>query len=240
MRAHSLFVSFARESRFASLALMLAICGTTWSGAQESDFKQFPKYEIFGGYVAAGQAGDYTDLNFPGASTGIPSTFSSTHGVEASLLYNFNRVLGLKGDFSVQPHSEGFHVGVCTPSPCSPVMLNIVINPKLFNLLAGPEFKLRNHSRFTPYAHGLVGLAHGNASFTVSGAVISGSVVSFSLKTSETGFAAAMGGGADIRFSNRFSFRTGMDFNPAWVGRDDSGATTVIKNVRLWGGILFH
>jgi opacity protein-like surface antigen len=234
MRAHSLFVSFGRESRFALLALMLAICGTTWSGAQESDFKQFPKYEIFGGYVAAGQASDYNYLNFPGAPTGIPSTFSSTHGAEASLLYNFNRVLGLKGDFSVQPHSEGFQVGVCTPSPCSPVMLIAAINPKLFNFLAGPELKLRNHSRFTPYVHGLVGLAHGNASFTVSGAV------SFSLKTSETGFAAAMGGGTDIRLSNRFSFRTGMDFNPAWVGRGDSGARTAIKNVRLWGGILFH
>ena len=225
----------ARQSRFASLALMLAICGATWSGAQESDFKQFPKYEIFGGYVAAGQVGDYTDLNFPGASTGVPSTFSSTHGAEASFLYNFNRVLGLKGDFSVQPHSEGFKVAVCTALPCTPVILNVAINPKLFNFLAGPELKLRNYSRFTPYVHGLVGLAHGNASFTVSGAV-----VSFSLKTSETGFAAAMGGGADIRLSHRFSFRTGMDFNPAWVGRDDTGDRSVIKNVRLWGGILFH
>src|SRR5215470_13441273 len=232
MRAHSLFVSFARESRFALLVLMLAICGTTWSQAQDSDVKQFPKYEIFGGYVAAGQAGDYTELSFPGASTGIPSTFSSTHGAEASFLYNFNRVLGLKGDFSVQPHSEGYQVGVCPSTPCSPVILNVAINPKLFNFLAGPEFKLRNHSRFTPYVHGLVGLAHSNASFTVSSAL-----VSFSLKTSETGFAAAMGGGADIRLSNRFSFRTGMDFNPAWVGRDDSGARTAIKNVRLWGGI---
>ena len=156
------------------------------------------------------------------------------------MLYNFNRVLGLKGDFSVQPHSEGFQASVCTPSPCSPVMVRVAINPKLFNFLAGPEFKLRNHSRFTPYVHGLVGLAHGNASFTVSGAVVSGAAVSFSLKTSETGFAAAMGGGADIRLSNRFSFRTGMDFNPAWVGRDDSGARTAIKNVRLWGGFLFH
>lgn len=236
MRAHSLFASFARQSRFASLALVLAICCTTRSRAQESDFKQFPKYEIFGGYVAAGQAGDYTDLNFPGAATGIPSTFSSTHGAEASFLYNFNRVLGLKGDFSVQPHSEGFQgqVAVCTPLPCTSVMLSVALNPKLFNFLAGPEFKLRNHSRFTPYVHGLVGLAHGNASFTVSGAF--GSV---SLKTSETGFAAAMGGGADIRLSHRFSFRSGMDFNPAWVGRDDSGGRTAIKNVRLWGGILF-
>ena len=240
MRAQSFFVSFISQSRFATFVLVLAIWCTTWSRAQESNSKQFPRYEVFGGYVAAGQAGDYTNLNFLGASPGIPSTFSSTHGAEASLLYNFNRVLGLKGDFSVQPHSEGFQVGVCTSLPCSPVRLNVAINPKLFNFLAGPEFKLRNHSRFTPYVHGLVGLAHGNASFTVSGAVVSGSVVSFSLKTSETGFAAAMGGGADIRLSHRFSVRTGMDFNPAWVGRDDSGARTAIKNVRLWGGILFH
>ena len=68
----------------------------------------------------------------------------------------------------------------------------------------------------------------------------SGTAVSFSLKTSETGFAAAIGGGADIPLSSRFSFRTGMDFNPAWVGRDDSGSRTAIKNVRICGGIRFH
>lgn len=233
MRAYSLFMSLTSRCRYASLALMLAICCTTLSRAQESNFKQFPKYEFFGGYIATGQAGGYSDLSFRGVD--IPSTFSSTHGAEASFLYNFNRSLGLKGDFSVQPHSEGFQVGVCTPLPCAPVIQNAATNPKLFNFLAGPEFKLRNHSRFTPYVHGLAGIAHANASFTSSG-----SVVSFSLKTSETGFAAAMGGGADIRLSHRFSFRTGMDFNPAWVGRDDSGARTAIKNVRLWGGILFH
>ena len=235
MRAQPFFVSFTSQSRFATLVLMLAICCTTWSRAQESDFKQFPKYEIFGGYIAAGQAGGYNDLSFRGVDTGIPSTFSSTHGAEASFLYNLNRVLGVKGDFSVQPHSEGFLTGVCTQAPCTPVIQNAAINPKLFNFLAGPEFKLRNHSRFTPYVHGLLGLAHATASFTTSGAA-----ASFSLKTSETGFAAAMGGGADIRLSSRFSFRTGMDFNPAWVGRDDSGARTAIKNVRIWGGILFH
>ena len=195
---------------------------------------QFPKYEIFGGYIATGQAGGYNDLNF-GQGAQVPSTFSSTHGAEASFLYNLNRVLGLKGDFSLQPHSEGFLTGVCTQLPCTPVIQRADINPKLFNFLVGAEFKLRNRSRFTPYTHGLIGLAHATASFTTSGAA-----ASISLKTSETGFAAAMGGGADIRLSNRLNFRTGMDFNPAWVGRDDSGAKTAIKNVRIWGGILFH
>lgn len=235
MRAHSTFVSFTNPSSFLFLALILAICCTSWSQTPESDFNQFPKYEIFGGYIAAGQAGDYNNLFFRGVGSAVQSTFSSTHGAEASFLYNFNRVLGVKGDFSVQPHREGFLTGVCAQLPCTPVKQNAAINPKLFNFLAGPEVKFRNHSKFTPYAHGLIGLAHGNASFTSSGAV-----ASFSLKTSQIGFAAALGGGADIRLSNRFSFRTGMDFNPAWVGRDDSGARTVIKNVRLCAGILFH
>jgi opacity protein-like surface antigen len=236
MRAVRSFVSFMHQRGLVLLALMLGIASATCSEAQPTNFSQFPKYEIFGGYIAAGQAGGYNDLNFRGVATGIPSTFSSTHGAEASFLYNFNHVLGVKGDFSIQPHSEGFLTGVCTQLPCTPVVhQQASINPKLFNFLAGPEFKFRNHSRFIPYVHGLMGLAHANASFTSSG-----SVASFSLRTSETGFAAAMGGGADIRLMHRLSFRTGMDFNPAWVGQDDSGARTVIKNVRIWGGILFH
>jgi opacity protein-like surface antigen len=213
---------------FSILALGWLLISCAAAIAQESDFKQFPKYEVFGGYLAAGQAGEYSDFHFK-FGVQLQSTFTSQHAAEASFLYNFNRVLGLKADFSLQPHHEGF------PVNGSPVFQQASINPKLFNFLAGPEFKFRNHTRFTPFVHGLIGAAHATASFSLSG-----NGRTLSLPASETGFSTAVGGGADIRLSRRFSFRTGMDFNPVWVGRDDDGSRTVIKNVRLWGGILFH
>jgi len=212
---------------------ILAICCEPWTAAQDNNSKQFSKSEIFGGYLAAGQAGGYNDLQF-GMGVELQSSFSSTHGVDVSYVHNFNRFLGIKGDFSLQPHSEGFQAGICMQLPCSPVFQSASVNPKLLNFLAGPEIKLRNHSRFTPYFHGLVGLAWASATFSTSGPA-----ANLSLNSSETGFATAIGGGSDIRFSNRWGFRTGMDFNPAWVGRDDSGARTVIRNVRISGGVLF-
>lgn len=225
---------FAALGRFVLVLFILVVSCAMRVAAQDSNSRPVPRYEVFGGYMAAGQAGGYSDLQF-GNGIALQSSFSSTHGVEASFLHNFNRILGVKADFSLQPHTEDFHVGICTQLPCTPVILNTGINPKLLNFLTGPEIKLRNHTRFTPYIHGLAGIAHASASFTISG-----TAVNLSLNSSETGFAAAVGGGSDIRFSNRFSFRTGMDFNPAWVGRDDTGARTVLKNVRLWGGLLFH
>jgi len=234
MHAPSSVRDFTTKWQFVVLLFVLAISWPPQVAAQDSNPRQFPRYEIFGGYLASGQAGGYNDLQFGNGVT-LESSFSSTHGVGASFLHNFNRVLGLKADFSLQPHSESFRAGVCTQLPCSPVIQNAGVNPRLLNFLAGPEIKLRNHTRFTPYIHGLAGIAHASASFTTSG-----SAANLSLNSSETGFATAVGGGSDIRFSNRLSFRTGMDFNPAWVGRDDTGARTIIKNVRLWGGLLFH
>jgi hypothetical protein len=50
----------------------------------------------------------------------------------------------------------------------------------------------------------------------------------------------AFGGGTDLRISRRFSFRTSLDFNPKWVGRDDAGARQVQNDLRLAVGVLFH
>ena len=234
MSARSLTVTFASQRAIRRFMLTLMICFAQWVWPQDRSPSRFSRYELFGGYLAAGQAGGYTDLNFtPGAE--VPSTFSSTHGVDVSFLRNFNNFLGIKGDFSLQPHKEGFLAGVCIQLPCSPVVQTSTINPRLFNFLVGPEVKLRNRSRFTPYAHGLIGVAHATASFSTSG-----SAASISFKTSSTGFATAVGGGADIRLGRRLSFRTGMDFNPVWVGQESSETGAVIKNVRIWGGILFH
>src|SRR5215472_2733284 len=119
MRASSSIRSFAGEWQLVLLLFILAVSCPPQAAAQDSNSRPVPRYEIFGGYMAAGQAGGYNDLQF---SNGIAlqSSFSSLHGVEASFLHNFNRVLGLKADFSLQPHTENFHLGICTQLPCTP------------------------------------------------------------------------------------------------------------------------
>jgi hypothetical protein len=61
------------------------------------------------------------------------------------------------------------------------------------------------------------------------------------IKVSKTGVALALGGGFDIRVSKRFSFRTSVDYNPAYIG---GGTTTDPRNwrdqVRFSVGIVFQ
>lgn len=61
------------------------------------------------------------------------------------------------------------------------------------------------------------------------------------IKVSTTGVALALGGGFDIRISKRFSFRTSVDYNPAYTG----GGTTIDphswrNHVRFSVGIVFQ
>ena len=233
MCPRSFTAAVANLKRAALLILVFTIGCARWTLAQDSNSRPFSRYEVFGGYLAAGQTA-YSDLQF-GNGVSLQSGFSTTHGVEVSFAYNFNRILGIKGDFSLQPHTENFTAGICMQAGCSPVLQRASANPRLYNFLVGPEFKLRNHTLFTPFAHGLTGIAHSTATFSTAGPA-----ATLSLENSETGFSVAIGGGVDIRLSKRFSVRTGVDFNPAWVGRDDTGARTVLKNVRISAGILLH
>jgi hypothetical protein len=215
------------------LLLLLNISCLTWSTGQESSPTQYPRNEVFGGHLIAGQAG-YSDFDFGHGVSLDGFDFGSKHSVEASFIRNINHFLGLKGDFSVQPSHDDLPIKACASSPCSPASETAAFNRKLFNFLGGPEFDLRNHTRFTPYGHSLFGIAHTTAALSSSG-----SAASFSLHTGKTGFSMAFGGGLDVRMARRFSFRTGVDFNSAWAGQDD-GARTAIKNMRFGNGILFN
>jgi opacity protein-like surface antigen len=98
--------------------------------------------------------------------------------------------------------------------------------------LAGPEFKARNSTRLTPFAHLLAGVAHTSANFTTPGPTFN-----FLLKNSQTSFAMALGGGLDIRATKRVSFRGSMDYNPVFL-RDSTSGTRDL--VRLSLGVLIH
>jgi hypothetical protein len=88
--------------------------------------------------------------------------------------------------------------------------------------------------RAKPFAHLLVGAAHAKVAFDNSPCL---EALGFACLTdeSETGLAGAVGGGLDIRLSERFDFRAvQFDYNPTHLGSETQ------HNFRVGIGIVFH
>ncbi len=207
------------------------MCPTVLAWAQGGNTDEYPKFEFFAGYSALG------DANTRGIRFGNgPSTtgdFSTWTGFETSMIRNFNKHFGIKGDFSAHFNNERalFPVTVCTPT-CVTATQDNQLKTRVYDFLIGPEFKARNHTRFTPFAYALAGVAHTQANFTTAGPTIN-----FHLENGDNSFAMAVGGGLDIRATKRVSFRGSMDYNPVFVNDSLTGRRDLI---RLSLGVLFH
>ncbi|HEY6351083.1 MAG TPA: hypothetical protein VI636_16895 [Candidatus Angelobacter sp.] len=101
-------------------------------------------------------------------------------------------------------------------------------------VLAGPEFKLRNHTRFAPFAHTLIGAVHAESVFETTGAI------NFSDSSSQTGSAAVLGGGIDFRISHAIGLRTTLDYAPTFLGEAMPGESGPQHHIRISVGGLFH
>lgn len=215
------------------VSLLLIVCSASLAWAQSTNPDPYPKVEVFVGYSVLGVLGEgnKSEINF--GSFKINAGFNTETGFEASVIGNLNKYLGLKGDFSAyfNHHDDGLAVFSQSPS----VTQNFEIRTKLFNFLVGPEIKARNRTRLTPWAHALFGVAHERAAFETAG-----STLTLSTQVTHTGFAMALGGGLDIRATNRFSLRALMDYNPVFVGKLSSGPNDRRDHVRISLGILFH
>jgi opacity protein-like surface antigen len=190
----------------------------------------YPKLEVFAGISAIGES-DKRNISF--GTIGIGVGYATPRGFETSVIRNFTRHIGLKGDFSAHfknNNGPGLLTG-CTPA-CTTVTQDVQIKTRVYNFLAGPELKARNSTRFTPFAHLLAGFAHTSANFTTTGPTFN-----VLAKRSDNGFAMAMGGGLDIRASKRVSFRAQMDYNPIFINSDNRGSRDL---ARISLGILFH
>ncbi len=106
------------------------------------------------------------------------------------------------------------------------------------NLLFGPEFKLRNHTRATPFAHALAGVAHVTTDFKTDSAAFA-----FSDQHSRTGAALALGGGVDVRMIKHVSLRVVVDCMQSFLsGEAPSGQTLPTRQNYLRGmlGVAIH
>ena len=219
-----------------NLLIRLAFCTALLAGsalggsAQSPTPDEYPKFEFFVGYSALGESGSRAISFGPNASV---SGDYEGQGFETSIIRNFSKRFGIKGDFSAHfnNESESGAITACTPA-CTTATQSFQLKTRVYNFLAGPEFKARNSTRFTPFAHVLGGVAHTSANFTTPGPTFN-----LLLKKSDNSFAMGLGGGLDIRASKRVSFRPMMDYNPVFVHDSASGTRDF---VRFSLGVLFH
>jgi opacity protein-like surface antigen len=133
------------------------------------------------------------------------------HGATAALTGYWGSVFGLKGDFSFHQTKDrtNFTNGTDT------------VKNQVYYFMAGPTLKLRNSSRIEPFVHALAGGAHTRFEVESQRNLTTGTVRN-TFDTDSTDFAAAFGGGLDVRLGDRFSIRAfQVDYAPVFL-RDRS------------------
>ena len=218
-------------------AVLFVVCCCLPTFAQTTDPGQYPKAEAFVGYSANGYF--VNESSIAAVNQSISSFFSDraggNKGFETSVSRNLNKYVGLKGDFSTYFNLIRGRAGtLCVNSDCS-TGEDFNIRSRAFYLMGGPEIKARNHTRLTPFAHSLFGLARSRSEFKTIN-----SRFNYADSHTRTGFAMAFGGGLDIRTAGRFSIRSLIDFVPTFLGDADPKESGRQKHVRLSLGILFH
>ena len=212
------------------LSVIVLMCSAAVALAQGTTSDDYPRVEVFAGYSALGEANSSRITFGPTASTS--GDYATPNGFETSVIGNLSKHFGIKGDFSAHFGNESglSTFTACTPT-CTTVTQDVQFKTRVYNFLAGPEFKARNSTRFTPFAYALGGVAHTSAGFTSTGPL------NFLLKKSDNVPALAVGGGLDIRAGKRVSFRGTIDYNPMFI-RDSGSDRRDLVRISL--GVLFR
>lgn len=219
------------------LAFCLVIVSSIFAFAQSSD--DFHKGEFSAGFSHNQVDTGISDSDFStnGSNNSSNKFFSKRqgfNGVEFSGVGNISRYVGIKGDFSANYKTYTVDTPGFAPS-------QFKVKASLYNVLGGVQIKdnARDGSRFRPFAHVLAGFANGRTkfdnSFTSGSFCQQAGIDCRDSSVSETGFAAAIGGGIDIKANDRFSIRAiQIDYNPTRLG----GSTQ--NNVRFGFGVVLH
>ena len=219
--------------------LAVVLFAAVWAqlaAAQMRGSPRFSKFGVFGNYPEI-ESNEHI-FDFGTDFEAIHKDFDSAdRGFEGGAIRNFTRYFGVMGDVSAHFSSGETSYTVqplCGTPPCPTFTQNIAINPRLFHFLGGPEFTLRNHTRWTPFGDVLFGVAHATASFKADGPFIH-----VSRAETETGFAMKFVGGVDVYIIPRVSFRMNMSYDRDYVG----SSALPPQRVNLVGssiGFLFH
>ncbi|HEY6229696.1 MAG TPA: outer membrane beta-barrel protein [Pyrinomonadaceae bacterium] len=239
--------------------IMIAFCASAGLAQSPNDYK---RWEVSGGYSRA-----FTQTSFGSEVVPLPTgpltinpcssagaSFFGTefqrffcdrrgfNGFDVSVAGNFSRYLGLKGNLSGHFKSDRF---VDTAPP-----VTNETKERLYNFLVGVQIKDNSTTtRWKPYAHALVGVAH----YTMSDAQTSPvGFLNFNVSDSGNSPALKLGGGVDLRVSNSVDLRLiEINYNPIFAGqRNLSGGPVpnmpvvaqgrTAHNFTIGVGVAFH
>jgi opacity protein-like surface antigen len=190
-------------------ALFVAACAAG-AFAQGTDYR---KGDLFVGYSA-----NFVDTQ--GALSTDPNATGRDRfdGVNVEGTYNLARYFGAQADFSFHQKTTDFSdtTGVATS-----------VRARLTQLLGGVKVQDNaTDARLRPFAHALVGVAHGDARLDDAGIITT---------SSDNGLALALGGGLDIGVSKHWDVRAAqVDYNPI----RSEGETQ--HNIRLSFGVNYR
>lgn len=190
--------------------------------AQADDYK---KAEFFVGY-----SNQQVDAGVdPGDFDSFVRDRESFNGFNVSGVYNVSRYIGVKADFSGAYKGRSFNF--------SPPGGNVSFDAdaSLYNFLGGLQLKDNStEKRVKPFGHILAGAGHGRVKVSNLNCSVGVDCTGLNSTLSETGFAAAIGGGVDIKLNNRVDLRLiQVDYNPVFF---DNGTN---HNVRFGIGFVF-
>lgn len=152
--------------------------------------------------------GGYSYLNYD--TNGVSSRQNFVNGWEASVAANAYKWLAVEGGVAGHYKTYSYPLGL---------LGTLKVSVHDYNFMGGPRF---NYGRM--FFHGLVGIDHL-------------SVSSLGSSTSENGFAAAFGGGAQWRIARDWSVRGSADY---LLARHTSGLSHVTqKNIRVSAGVVY-
>ncbi len=128
---------------------------------------------------------------------------------------NVNRYFGIKADVSGAYRNEDFQ-GTIQTAPGVTSTFRSETKGSIYNFLGGVQVKDNaSEARLKPFGHALAGVAHVRAKIRSSGSSLP--IQDFTFH--DTGFAAGLGGGLDIKINDRFDFRAiQVDYNPIYSG----------------------
>ena len=215
-------------NRFVFCALIIVVWASLGFAQTTTNSDDYHKFEVFGGY-----SNNQVDTGLPNYNNDVRGFFGDRetfHGFEVSAVGNVNRYVGIKA--SISGHFKDYEFNV--PVSFSPPITNrLEIDSSIYNFLGGVQVKdnAKEGSRFRPFAHALIGVAHRRNEFSGSFCQQPNS----GCDQSSTGFAAAIGGGIDIKATKRLSIRAfQFDYNPNRLN------DTTKHNFRFGFGLVFH
>jgi opacity protein-like surface antigen len=153
------------------------------------------------------------------------------NGGSTSIAFNFNRYLGLVGDFAGFADSQLRLNGAASPGKV------VDSSGSAYTYLFGPRLSFRKHDRFTPFAQVLFGGVHASP-VTISSDCSGAGCTPL---PAENKFAMTAGGGLDIRVHRHIAIRV-IQAEYLMTNFDDpsTGQNATQNDVRLSAGIVFR